>query len=71
MYSVTVAQYPHWVDFDAGQVKNIKGFSYLPRQDGVNGYIKNYKIQISTDGKNWGGAVVEGAFEKGCSLKTV
>ncbi|RYF23737.1 MAG: DUF4981 domain-containing protein, partial [Flavobacteriales bacterium] len=71
MYSVTVAQYPHWVDFDAGKVKNIKGFNFLPRQDGANGHIKNYKIQISLDGKNWREAVIEGAFEKGAQLKTV
>lgn len=71
MYSVTVAQYPHWVDFDAGQVKNIKGFTYLPRQDGANGHIKNYKIQVSLDGKNWSDTVIEGAFEKGSALKTV
>lgn len=71
MYSVTVAQYPHWVDFDAGKVKDIKGFNFLPRQDGANGHIKNYKIQISLDGKNWGEAVIEGAFEKGAQLKTV
>ena len=32
MYSVTVAIPPHWVDFDCGSVKNIKGFTYLPRQ---------------------------------------
>jgi beta-galactosidase len=31
MYSVTVAQYPHWVDFDAGSSKTIKGFTFLPR----------------------------------------
>lgn len=71
MYSVTVAQYPHWIDFDSGQVKEIKGFSYLPRQDGTNGHIKNYKIQISIDGKNWGETVIEGVFEKGSQLKTV
>lgn len=35
MYSVTVAKYPHWVDLDAGEVKEIKGFTYLPRQNGI------------------------------------
>lgn len=71
MYSVTVAQYPHWVDFDAGELKNIKGFTYLPRQNGSNGNIKEYKIQLSTDGKNWSDTVVEGAFPKGAKLQTV
>ena len=35
MYSVTIAKYPHWVDLDAGEVKEIKGFTYLPRQKDV------------------------------------
>ena len=71
MYSVTVAQYPHWVDFDAGMVKEIKGFTYLPRQDGTNGHIKGYRVQLSQDGKNWGQPIVEGEFERGNKLKTV
>lgn len=63
MYSVTVAKYPHWVDFDAGDVKNIKGFTYLPRQDNRNGNIKDYDIFVSQDGKNWGEAIHKGSFE--------
>lgn len=65
MRSVTVAQYPHWVDFDAGEVKNIKGFIYLPCQSGgIGGNIKDYSLQVSRDGKNWADAVVTGSFEK-------
>ncbi len=72
MYSVTVAQYPHWVDFDSGEVKNIKGFSYLPRQDGGNnGDIKNYEIHISMDGKNWGKPVKKGRFDRSKKEKRV
>lgn len=63
MYSVTVAQYPHWVDFDCGEEKTIKGFSYMPRQDGgSNGNIKDYTIHVSLDGKKWGKPVHEGKF---------
>lgn len=64
MYSVTVAQYPHWVDFDAGEARLIKGFVYLPRQDGSNGDIKDYKLQVSDDGKNWSDTVAQGSFVK-------
>ena len=71
MYSVTVANYPHWVDFDCGGVKTIKGFTYLPRQDSNNGNIKKYSIQVSNDGKTWGKAVVEGEFENNRKEKTV
>lgn len=62
MYSVTVAKYPHWVDLDAGEVKEIKGFTYLPRQNGNNGNIKDYSIQVSMDGKEWGTPVKKGTF---------
>ena len=62
MYSVTVANYPHWVDFDASQEKLLKGFVYQPRQDSANGRIKDYEIYVSHDGKSWGNAVSKGAF---------
>jgi len=71
MYSVTVAQYPHWVDFDMSEEKLIKGFTYLPRQDGPNGRIKDYKIQVSLDGKTWSETIVEGSFSPESSLQTV
>ena len=71
MYSVTVAKYPHWVDFDAGDVKNIKGFIYLPRQDGPNGNIKDYEILVSLDGKNWGEPIMKGTFENNQKEKKV
>ena len=71
MYSVTVAKYPHWVDFDAGDTKNIKGFVYLPRQDGPNGNIKDYEILVSTDGKNWGEPIMKGTFENNQKEKKV
>lgn len=71
MYSVTVAKYPHWVDFDAGEVKNIKGFTYLPRQDGNNGNIKDYSIQVSMDGKEWGEPVKKSTFANNLKEKKV
>ena len=71
MYSVTVAKYPHWVDLDAGEVKTITGFTYLPRQDGPNGNIKDYRLQVSNDGKNWSDPVAEGAFANDSKLKRV
>ncbi|MFD2967992.1 glycoside hydrolase family 2 TIM barrel-domain containing protein [Sphingobacterium bambusae] len=71
MYSVTVAQYPHWVDFDAGELKLVKGFTYLPRQNGANGRIKGYRLQLSTDGKNWSDTVAEGEFNRDGKLKTI
>ena len=72
MYSITVPKYPHWVDFDCGEEKLIKGFSYLPRQDGSpNGNIKGYRVQLSADGKNWTEPVSEGEFENNAKEKKV
>ena len=71
-YGVTVTKYPHSVDFDCSELKTIKGFTYLPRQDGGNnGNIKAYRIQLSTDGKTWSEPVAEGEFERGAALKRV
>lgn len=63
VYGRTVNDYPHWVDFDCGDEKLIKGFTYLPRQTGTNGDIKDYKLQLSADGKTWSEPVAQGAFE--------
>ena len=72
MYSITLAKYPHWVDFDAGKQKVIKGFTYLARQDGsLNGCIKDYEIDVSNDNKNWGEPVAKGSFEKTAKLQKV
>ena len=62
MYSVTLAKYPHWVDFDASSVKNMKGFVYTPRTDSPNGYVKDYEIYVSMDGKEWGAPILKGSF---------
>lgn len=71
MYSVTVAKYPHWVDLDAGEEKAFKGFIYMPRKDSNNGNIKEYSIQVSSDGKNWGEPVCKGQFANNRNEKKV
>ena len=71
MYSITLAKYPHWVDFDANEVKTMKGFTFLPRQDGSNGWVKDYEIYVSQDGKNWGEPIAKGTFANNAELKKV
>ena len=71
-YGVTVTKYPHSVDFDCGELKTIKGFTYLPRQDGgANGNIKGYRVQLSQDGKTWSDTVAEGEFDRGAAVKRI
>ena len=71
MYSITVAKYPHWIDFDAAQTKLMKGFIYMPRQSGANGWVKDYEIYVSQDGKNWGEPVHKGTFVAGADAHKV
>lgn len=63
MYSITLAKYPHWVDFDAAETKTMKGIVYQPRQDSPNGRVKEYEIYVSQDGQNWGEPVARGSFK--------
>ena len=71
-YGVTVTKYPHTVDFDCEEEKTIKGFTYLPRQDGgTNGDIKAYRVMLSTDGKTWSQPVCEGEFPYSKSIQKV
>ena len=72
MYSITVPKYPHWIDFDCGEQRLLKGFSYMPRQDGsANGNIKAYKIEVSNDGQTWGDIVAQGEFDNSRKVKKV
>lgn len=52
-YGVTLAKYPHWVDFDAANEQTIRGFIYTPRTDSPNGYVKEYEIYVSSNGQQW------------------
>lgn len=70
MYSVTVAQYPHWIDFDTSREQSIKGFTYMPRQDGDNGDIKDYSLSVSSDGKTWT-EVYKSSFPKSKAIQRV
>ena len=71
MYSITLAKYPHWVDFDAASVKNMKGFIYTPRQGNANGRVKDYEIYVSQDGKNWGQPIMKGTFQNSANSQKV
>ena len=71
MYSVTVAKHPHWIVLDAGEEKTIKGFTYLPRQNGGNGNIKDYSLEVSTDGKTWQKTIPQGTFVNDAKEKRV
>lgn len=71
MWSVTVAQYPYWIDFDTKGEHSIKGLNYLPRQNGTTGWIKDYEIYVSDDKDNFGEPVAKGSFPRSSKAQRV
>ncbi|QQL45255.1 alpha-L-fucosidase [Sulfuriroseicoccus oceanibius] len=50
---------PQFVTIDLGDVTEIKGVNYLPRQDGSHsGVVTHYRVMLSEDGENWEEAAV-------------
>jgi hypothetical protein len=45
---------PHYLEIDLGERLDLKGVTYLPRQDRQQGGIcKQYRIETSEDGQTW------------------
>jgi hypothetical protein len=63
--------YPHEIQVDLGRLFLIYSFTYLTRQDGENGRIKEYKLFISEDNLEWGLPVRTGEFENTSSPQTI
>ncbi|MBC7773261.1 MAG: alpha-L-fucosidase [Pyrinomonadaceae bacterium] len=61
-YMPDTPKQPHEVVIDLGESLTLKGFTYLPRQNGPNGTILKYEVSLSSDGKNWGKPVAAGEF---------
>ena len=62
---------PHYIQVDMHEEVTFDGFTYLPRQDGLeNGNIKDYEFHISNDGNNWV-RVMSGTLNSGSNLKKV
>jgi hypothetical protein len=64
-------QYPHQVTIELEEQIDIKGLTYLPRQDMSNGWIAEYKVYLSEDGKSWGETIASGNFQKGRDKKKI
>ncbi len=63
--------YPHEIQIELPKSVEIRGFTYLPRQDMSNGWIDRYKVYVSTDGQSWGEPAAMGRFQKGRDQKQV
>ena len=54
---------PHEIRINLGSMNNVRGFRYLPRQDGFpDGRIAQYEFDVSVDGVNWGTPVAVGTL---------
>jgi hypothetical protein len=63
--------YPHEFQIELPESHEIKGFTYLPRQDMSNGWINKYEVYVSTDGQDWGEPAATGNFEPNRNKKKV
>ncbi|GAA1827747.1 discoidin domain-containing protein [Agromyces salentinus] len=70
-WSTNAASYPHWVALDLGGEHSVDGLTYLPRQSGTNGRIKDYQVFLSQDGAAWGDPVAAGSFTVGTAATRV
>jgi len=62
---------PHEIQIDLGAVYELRGFTYLPRQDGDHGRIARYEFYVSRDGKDWGRPVASGRWPNSGELQRV
>lgn len=71
-WSSSTPTHPHEIIIDLSNKYNLKGFKYLPRQDGgVNGTIKDYEFYVSNDGAEWENPISKGTFESSTTLKEI
>ncbi len=62
---------PHELIVDLGVKAELSGVTLLPRQDNINGLIKDYEIYTSLDGEKWDDPAAKGSLDGGSSLKTI
>lgn len=66
-----MTKHPHVLVVDLGKEREFSGITYLPRQDGgSNGRVKDYSVDVSTDGEKWQPAA-KGSFPDSADLQEV
>ena len=49
-----ISNHPHQLTIDLGETIQLRGFSYLPRNDkNLSGICQTYRFEVSADGGNW------------------
>ena len=63
-------KHPHTIVIDMINIYQVTAITYNARNDGnSNGMVKDYEVYLSTDGTNWGGAVVTGQFKNTTAMQ--
>jgi hypothetical protein len=70
-WSTGTDPYPHEIQIALGGKYKVSKFTYLPRQDGGNGRIKNFELYISDDSLAWGLPVKTGQFANSAAPQTL
>ena len=60
---------PHFIVLDLGRSRPLHLLRYLPRQNSDHGWIKDYALYLSADGKSWGAPLLKGSFARNSSWK--
>jgi len=63
--------YPHEFQIELPDSLEIKGFTYLPRQEMSNGWINKYQVYVSADGQNFGQPAATGNFQRNRNKKKI
>lgn len=70
--AATEKGFPHELVIEFLKPVQARGLAALPRQDGnQNGWIKDYAVYVSADGKDWGQPVAKGTFAREGEFKRV
>ena len=69
-WKVAQPSHPHEIQINLGEVYNIKGFRYLPRQNQSYGRVAQYEFHTSLDDSDWNIQTV-GTFKDGIDEKII
>ena len=64
-------KHPHEIRIDLGEILELEGITYLPRQGSRNGRVAGYEVHVSPDNKTWNGPVHQGVFPDTARLQKV
>ena len=64
-------QYPHEMIVDMGDDYLMSSFTYLPRQNGTNGRVKEYELYLSNDNVEWNEPISSGEFVNSFAPSTI